>query len=380
MRRETSLYLDAARFLAAFVVFIGHVGSGSIGGGLGWQLTPYGAPAVVIFFVLSGFVIGYVSHEREKSGRDYVIARGARLYSVIVPTLVLTALLDYVGTLVSPSLYATWSPLLGSGGWHLPVSLLFLNETWGAHILPGSNGAYWSLSYEAAYYAIFGLVFYLRGITRILVPVAIALVAGPQIVALLPVWLTGWAAYHACTRWTIGRRLGWLLFFGSIIVAIGADFWARRYGMLAGFQALFDHGPAELAQDYVLGLIFAVNLLGFNAIGPVFSGIVQRISAPIRWLSGATFTLYLLHVPLVLCVRALFQAVESSVISEAAILVIPFVGALAIAHVTERKKNVWKQLIERMVILITSSTVTMRRGTALRTEPPLSPARAEGGD
>ena len=46
--------------------------------------------AVGVFFVLSGFVIGYAVHEREKDARSYFVGRAARVYSVAVPALVLT--------------------------------------------------------------------------------------------------------------------------------------------------------------------------------------------------------------------------------------------------------------------------------------------------
>ena len=53
-----------------------------------------GHSAVVIFFVLSGYVITYVASERETTLRDYALSRCARIYAVAVPTLLLTIVLD----------------------------------------------------------------------------------------------------------------------------------------------------------------------------------------------------------------------------------------------------------------------------------------------
>jgi peptidoglycan/LPS O-acetylase OafA/YrhL len=326
-------------------VYIGHVGSRHIGGGPGWQLTRYGAPAVVVFFVLSGFVIGYVSDQREHSGREYAVARAARLYSVVIPALVLTAVLDHIGASAAPTLYAAWPSLLGAGAWSTPVSLLFLNEVWGAHILPGSNGAYWSLSYEAAYYVMFGAAFYLRGRVRLLVLLGAALLVGPRILALLPVWLIGLGAYHICARRSFSVRAGWLMFSGSILAAVAADWWARQYGVLSSFSALFVHGPAEIAQDYVLAAVFAANLIGFDAVGSAVSGSLRRIAPAIRWFARSTFALYLMHVPLILCVRALLHSIEGSVIFTAAVMIVPFTAAVALAQVTESRKDLWRQAI-----------------------------------
>ena len=86
MNKETSIYLDAVRFIAALAVFFSHVGARIYSGGFLWQANSAGTPAVVIFFVLSGFVIGYVSGRRETSGSAYFVARAARLYSVVITT------------------------------------------------------------------------------------------------------------------------------------------------------------------------------------------------------------------------------------------------------------------------------------------------------
>ena len=96
MKPATSMYLDGFRFAAAMIVFLGHVGARHVGGGLFWQLTGYGATAVLVFFVLSGFVIAYVSDLKETNGRDYIVARATRLYSVVIPTLLLPRLIGLV--------------------------------------------------------------------------------------------------------------------------------------------------------------------------------------------------------------------------------------------------------------------------------------------
>jgi len=60
MTNALSLYLDALRFAAAFTVFLSHYGAGRISGGLFWHFADYGRTAVLVFFVLSGFVIASV--------------------------------------------------------------------------------------------------------------------------------------------------------------------------------------------------------------------------------------------------------------------------------------------------------------------------------
>lgn len=91
MNRATSLYLDVVRPVAALVVLLSHVGDQLS------FLASAGVQAVDVFFVLSGFVIAHVSASRERDPRVYFISRAARIYSVAIPTLILTVILDSIG-------------------------------------------------------------------------------------------------------------------------------------------------------------------------------------------------------------------------------------------------------------------------------------------
>src|SRR5437870_11294053 len=105
MTNALSLYLDALRFGAAFTVFVGHYGSQRFGGGLFWQMQAYGRAPVLVFFVLSGFVIAWVTETRERTLEEYGLSRVARLYSVIVPAFIVTVVLDYIAMAIDPHLY-----------------------------------------------------------------------------------------------------------------------------------------------------------------------------------------------------------------------------------------------------------------------------------
>ncbi|HSY60942.1 MAG TPA: acyltransferase family protein, partial [Cytophaga sp.] len=80
-----SVYLNTWRLLAATAVFIFHFASI-------FNQDPFdiGHPAVVVFFVISGFVIAYTTSNKSKGYKQYSIDRISRLYSVIVPALLIT--------------------------------------------------------------------------------------------------------------------------------------------------------------------------------------------------------------------------------------------------------------------------------------------------
>jgi peptidoglycan/LPS O-acetylase OafA/YrhL len=81
MSRAFSLYLDAVRFTAAMLVLLYHA---SVIHKTGTIITSLGHEGVVIFFVLSGFVIAYVADTRKQDFRGFMVDRGARIYSVAI--------------------------------------------------------------------------------------------------------------------------------------------------------------------------------------------------------------------------------------------------------------------------------------------------------
>jgi peptidoglycan/LPS O-acetylase OafA/YrhL len=58
------------------------------------------------FFVISGFVIAYVTETSERTWKSYLAARASRIYSVAIPGLLLAALLDPIGIRIDPRWYA----------------------------------------------------------------------------------------------------------------------------------------------------------------------------------------------------------------------------------------------------------------------------------
>ncbi|WP_431311886.1 acyltransferase family protein [Sphingomonas lacusdianchii] len=80
MHRNLSIYLEVLRFAAAVAVVLSHA-RGILFPALPWRLAAHGPEAVAVFFVLSGFVIRFVTVDRnETTWRAYAAARVARIY------------------------------------------------------------------------------------------------------------------------------------------------------------------------------------------------------------------------------------------------------------------------------------------------------------
>jgi peptidoglycan/LPS O-acetylase OafA/YrhL len=261
---------------------------------------------------------------------------------VVIPTLVLTACLDWTGSQINPIAYENISQLIGVGAWHLPAILLFLQMSWisSVSISPGSDGAYWSLGYEVIYYALFGFGFYCRKLLRIVGCVALGSIAGPHIIGLFPIWLLGWAAYHACGKTSVHPRLGWTAFVTSLGVMILWIVFANVSVDLA------EHHVWEIVQDYGLAIAFAVNLVSFHAVSNSFAAFIRKVEKQIRWLAGATFTLYLLHLPVIFFIKATVPWPQDSWQFRTALIGLPLFVVFCVAQITERRKEGWRSAFD----------------------------------
>jgi peptidoglycan/LPS O-acetylase OafA/YrhL len=337
LARETSLYIDAVRVLAALVVFLDHFARPNISGGLFWQIAPFGGDAVIVFFVISGFVIAHATARKERNAANYFVSRAARIYSVAVPAIALTVACDFVGQWIDPH-YTSWSHSAGALWQQLATGLTFTNEFWHLGFFPGSDGAYWSLGYEVPYYVIFGAALFARGLWRVLLPAALMLIVGPGIVALLPIWLLGVGLYRLGRIWQAREAFGWVLFLGSIAAWIAAQFWLHAAGYAVYHVAASDYVP-----DYVTGFCFVLNLLGFEAIAPRFAALLKPAARTIRWAAGRSFTIYLVHIPVLkLCAAMPFWDVTAwstrlAMLAIAALVVVVMGGCF------EQRREPWRR-------------------------------------
>ncbi|MBO1079616.1 acyltransferase family protein [Roseomonas haemaphysalidis] len=365
MGKSLSAYLDLLRFLAAMIVFLGHLAGARFTAGIFWQLSNYMDEAVTIFFVISGFVIGYVVLGRGEDRDGFVVARVSRIVSVAIPALIATAFLDAAGQAIRPELYsADWGfsnehPFLQYLG-----SLLFLNRIWHLNLDVGSNLPYWSLNYEVWYYILFGVAAFARSATRwIGVPIAAA-ICGPEILVLFPVWLFGVGAYAIVASNRIGPRTGMALFAMSIVAFITYDVAGGRAALgLPLIPGLVNR--ADALHDYVVGILFTANLIGFAASAPVLGRFILPISRPVRWAAGATFTIYLFHLPVAQFLTTILPWPPTSWATRIILLCGSTIILFLIAEVTERRKDDW-----RPVGVAVLSLIRGRRAASPRADAP----------
>lgn len=314
-----SLYLDIVRFAAAVAVLLDHLISYPITGDgsprAGWQLIGnYGQTAVTLFFVLSGYVIALVVETREKGAFSYAVSRFSRLYSVVIPALILTWACDRAGQIIAPEFYAHSKILLKppSVEGYL-ASLFFVNEfqifDFGG-IAPGSNAPFWSLSFEATYYLLAGLVLFGRRWIALALSAVILACAGSTIAVLLPLWALGYAAYVHGDR--MSGFIRWPAFFflvsGIMILAIPIIM-EPITGSLVGTQLPFGRAeiPRDVGKDFATALAFVINIISAKAVCERSTLAVTNatLASGIRFAGATTFPLYAMHFPLLALLAAL---------------------------------------------------------------------------
>ena len=343
MNPAVSNFLNLLRFLSAVGVVLVHMGTTGFSSFPGIPVR-FGHFCVIIFFVLSGYVIAYTTAARHRSGVDYAIARLSRIYSVLVPALVLTGLLLLLGRSLSADFYHRFDR--GHELVRFALSLGNLQESWWLSAAPPTNSPLWSLAYEFWFYAAFG-VFHFAGsrVWRLSMLLVCALLAGPKIMLLLPVWLLGVACFALqekarCTP--VFARMGLV----AIVAGLAAQLW---FGLDAPFvvgSPPFYFSNAFLS-DFAEGIAVAVTILLVRDAFPMVAP-RGRIASFARAGADASFSLYVLHHPLLVFMAATLAYDHQGWLPVAAGLAVVLAVAFGFSALTERRRGVFTRHLEKL--------------------------------
>jgi peptidoglycan/LPS O-acetylase OafA/YrhL len=269
--------LDVLRGLAAIAVIIFHFTTRYVelfGGPLPAFSLSAGQYGVHLFFIISGFVI-FMTIERSRSRRDFLVSRFARLYPVFWAAMTITVAAD----MLDPSL----------GIHHTPVQILANLTMFEEYIriLP-IDGSYWSLSYELGFYLFMVAMF------------GTPLLRYPWLLCLF--WVAA-ALLYLARHDLIPSGVHYLLVahkYGHLFAAGLALYWLHTRGLqsfigsalllfvlcvAAPVQYLYDGLEGGLAVAFCLLLVIAA-LRGWLRF------ITNRLTL---WLGAISYPLYLVH-------------------------------------------------------------------------------------
>ena len=251
--------------------------------------------AVIVFFVLSGFLVGGPVWERMQHSTfvfsRYFVDRITRIYLVYLPSLPLVFLIVMLGTYLFPDVrYFSERPLLPSGvndewSWQ-QVPCHLLNIQGAACTAWGNNPPLWSLGYEWILYFVAPLLFVISGKLSAVLKFIPALAVFVILYAVMRIYI--WPIYYVdcwflgvLSSWVMHRyRVGWMI-GGLGVLGLVISLPLSRLGYV----------PLMLT-DYAVAISCMV-VLASPAITSM--RILPRIS---RWGADFSFSLYVLHLPL----------------------------------------------------------------------------------
>jgi peptidoglycan/LPS O-acetylase OafA/YrhL len=365
---RAAVFLDLLRGLAALVVFAEHfrllffvgynqIPTGRSKWGLAYLLASAGHQAVVVFFVLSGYLITGSVLRLVKTGRWswrlYLTHRMVRLWIVLLPGLALGILWDRLGLFLhrAPATYSGANSVMihdvaARLGFRVVLANALFLQTIKFPTL-GSNGALWSLANEFWYYILFPCLMLMcwhgrRWPLRVVAGVAFALIAffvGPEILLGFPVWLMGTALVYlrpmTIPRWVRGMA-------AAIYVAV--FFALSRSPGREGWKNDIILGVVTMA--FVWTLLCAREAANNRAPWVLFS----------RTLSRFSFSLYVVHTPLLLLLASVlvgdrrWQPSAGHLLAGCGVAVLALAYAYLFASVTEFRTDALRTRIERLVV------------------------------
>lgn len=370
MNKVSSVYLEILRIIAALYVFLYHFSTERFNDspvfvagvkdhfGLKYFSAHF---FVIVFFVLSGFLITMSAKRPDTTFKSFLTARLGRLYSVLLPALLFSFLV--FGFLVhfrhvAPSSLADSDHMVA----RFFVNLAFLTQSWSLCSTPPLNNPFWSVNYELMYYLMMGSLVLLGGRRKIWMFILFALVAGPKILLLFPAWLVGSALYFASKKMLLNRNVSATIFLATLAAIFYFMLWPARFPLVksTGDDVLFNQTlffSWNYQSDYLFSLLVAINIYAFFGVSKAISGwiesnIFDRLYKLVMRTGNCTYTLYLFHLPLLYLFAFALPYNKFSPLHQAGLALLVIASVSLIARVTEWKVVWWRKLVGRAVDLV----------------------------
>lgn len=312
INNELSNTLNFLRWVAALLVVLGHLRSfifvndynieiNTIFYKLFYFSTSFGHQAVMVFFVLSGYLVGgslMNKYNQNILTKDtiinYVISRFSRIYIVLIPAIVFGYAFDYIGHNIYPELYTNAFHIFAMNynaterlsfwiiiGNMLNLQTIFFNTL-------GTNGPLWSLSYEWSYYILFLLIF-INNKSRsfFLLLMTVLLFLNINLLLYAVIWMIGVFASRFDKQY-ISKYLSYVIFLMVLIipriVTSGYFFY----------------------MDFIIGLsvVLIINSLQFTKPTKNKVIIFQNFN---HFIAKFSYSTYLFHLPFIVIVISIFH-------------------------------------------------------------------------
>jgi peptidoglycan/LPS O-acetylase OafA/YrhL len=369
INRSVSFYLDFLRVLAAFYVFIFHVGSMRVGDNLVFATSEYSEKLgltyrtahyfVIVFFVLSGFLITMSASRPNMSLKKFMAARCGRLYSVLIPALVLSILTAQF--LISTSVFER--ELIGNNSnlvQRVILNISFVAESWSLNATPPLNTPFWSVHYEFMYYLIIASFLLIKRKIKFIVLGLVLLAAGVKILLLFPCWLTGSVLYYMVKNSKLIPTIpSFILFVFTllVLVLITTNLIFLPFEFFHGNDSVLNNTlffSSNYLADYIFALLVVGNLYGFfgfstKTLNLCETRIFAKTEGFLKVISNCSYTLYMFHMPLLFLFSSIWFYNKANTYHQVGLIVIVLIAVYFIAKQTEWKVDFWRQTILRII-------------------------------
>lgn len=339
-------YFDLMRVLAAVTVVLSHLTPNL----LGIDVFP-GHDAVVVFFVISGYVIAYAAEQRDRTLPRFFVNRLARLWSVLLPSLILSGV---AAVLVGTRTDVLFAPPLSDPQLFAAAavrSALFVGQNWFDAVPAPYNDPAWSLNYEAWYYVIFAAFTFAPKAWRWHAAVIGAVLAGPAIIAMMPCWLVGTFLYRRRGDPVLRPSPSVALFAACVLLY--ALFYATDLGghsrtwlsEMTGNHSYRLRASTRFGSDFIDACLFGGTVVALRGI-PALTGAMARLRPLAATAAAKTFSLYMFHMPVFVLVSALFGLHRVSIWSAVACVTLVISVCVMLASVTEAQLGWWRRAVQ----------------------------------
>jgi peptidoglycan/LPS O-acetylase OafA/YrhL len=321
--------LDLMRGIAALTVLVAHlrgnsfveygalpVGQHTMLAALFFFVTRVAYEAVIVFFVLSGFLVGGQVLTRLRDGRfgeyDYIVDRTTRILIPLIPACLFTAAVDIF--------FYRQPPPIGQ----LIANMVGLNEIVADSLT--NNGVLWSLTYEIWFYILAGTLAYVASRRLNSIAGLVLAVCCLVFVVLQTRYLVFWMfGAFVSTRRDI-RFKGLLAVIGVCMALIGTVF----YELAADSRSMVSVAYLPPIVAEALMCVGVGGMLPFLASKPVNS-LLWRLRGLAAALAGFSYTLYLTHRPTDAAFGLLFEKADTLSLHSLAVYGIRIVVCILVA-------------------------------------------------
>jgi peptidoglycan/LPS O-acetylase OafA/YrhL len=268
-------------------------------------LTSIGPQWVMVFFVLSGFLISStilksVMMRQTVAWGSYLLNRLTRLWIVLIPALLLTL----VWAKLQIGLYGDGQGYFTNnlGVMDFLGNIFFLQGIYSPDY--GGNIALWSLTFEFWYYLLFPCAVLavvssttLKKCLYGLLFLGMLLFVGKTIILYFTIWLLGTAILFVPPMKISHLIMSYVLLPSAVVMFFISLSLGKLYGQLIGLQT--DHLITNFPPNLCVGVCTAFLLyIILNVFNQKQAATVSKFSTS-TFLAGFSYTLYLTHYPIV---------------------------------------------------------------------------------